>query len=572
MNSVPYPRAWRVQSRPPAAFLAAGRGVPSPIAAALHARGLKRRAQIKEYFAPTFSESQPDPFLLKDMAKAVARLLKARAINETVGIYGDYDVDGVAATALLSGLLDKLGIKHHWYLPDRETEGYGFKEKGLRALLKAGVSLIITVDCGTANEAAVALARQLGCAVIILDHHEPPLKLPKAAALVNPKRRGEKYPFRDLAATGVVFKFACAVAQKVKAVTPVWLKWQLDLVALATIADRMPLLAENRTLVKYGLMVLPKTKRLGLKSLITVSRLGGRELTATDAGFALAPRLNAAGRMDHANGALLLLLAQEAATAAALAKRLEQQNRQRQASVERMVKEITSQLEREPAPLGVIIAASPHWLKGLLGLVASKLTERYGVPSFLFQKGPVKAVASARSLPGYDVMVGIRRVRRLLIDYGGHAYAAGLTVANENFDALVKRLQADVARHGRIEAGEILIDARLKAADLTPALFEWTLKMAPFGDANPVPLFLIEGALILRHRGVGNGDKHLKFTFEIGGRPFSGIAFNGSENLAHRAFHAGASVDLVFEPLVNEWQGEKHHELRIIDLKLSRNS
>lgn len=561
-------RTWRVQRRPPAGFLAKVPALGPAFAAALFNRGLRTQKAIASFLAPAYESGLNNPWYLRDMRRAVARVLKARSAREKVAIYGDYDADGVCATLLTSELFTLVGIDHAWYLPDREKEGYGLNCAAIERFHAAGVGLIVTVDCGSGDIPEVAFANQRHIDVVVLDHHEPHTTLPKAHAVVNPKRTSQRYPFRDLSATGVVFKFAAAILEKLGPAAGIpkhWLKWQLDLVALATIADRMPLLGENRVLVTFGLKVLAKTRRPGLRALMAVAGVRGPEVTTVDVGFALAPRINAAGRMDHANTALMLLMATEAGQAQTLAEKLNSQNTQRQAIVERIVSEVEAGIA-EPRP-AVVIARSRHWPKGILGLVASKITERFQVPSFLFQAGPKFSVASGRSLPGYDIIAGIKRGAKLLKDFGGHQYAAGFTVANGNYEKVISHLKRDAAAHAKPAAEALLIDAALAERDLTPRLFEDVMRMAPFGDANPLPLFLLADVPLVSRRLVGSKGNHLQCQFFFGSRHWQGIAFRCGDR--YHAVNEGQRVDIVFEPLVNEWRGEKRCELRIIDMKPS---
>ena len=569
-------RHWRVRRAPAVSFLRRMAAVLSPaVATALYHRGLRRVSDIKAFLEPSFDDARQDFWLLPDMKKAVARLKKARQNQEKIGVFGDYDADGVSGTALLLGLMDALGLKAQHYLPDREHDGYGLKKAALKEFADSGVRMVISVDCGTSNVAEVVYANQLGLDVIILDHHEAPTKLPPAVAVVNPKRLGSRYPFRDLSGTGVAFEFAAAVEQTLRAEVKfptAWLKWQLDLVALATVADRMPLLGLNRILVTFGLKVLSKTRRPGLRALVDVCGLTNRKLTATDVGFALAPRLNAAGRMDHANLALYLLRSHDPAQAHGFAVRLQEQNQARQRLVERLVREIVSRQDLLPRTPELISAIDQSWPKGVLGIVASKLVERYQRPALVAQKGAKETVASGRSLAGYDLIAGIKRQAKLLLNFGGHTFAAGLTVGNKNYSRMIKNLEQDVLTHRAVQpdaATEMLIDAEVKPEDLKPALFKDTLKLGPFGDANPVPLFLLKGASITQRRLVGQNKNHLQFFIEAGEGIYKAMAFNGARSCPESVFKPGTKVDIVFEPMVNEWQGQEFYELRIIDLRIA---
>ncbi len=584
---------WQVKPKAPGAFFKKFPEYSSLIGQLLYNRGLKTQKQIDEFFNPDFLEDFHDPFLLKGMRKAVKRILQAIKKKEKIVIYGDYDADGVCATAILFLTLKNLGFENlDYHIPDREKENHGLNEKSVRTLAQAGAKLIITVDCASRDLAEVDLANSLGLDVIITDHHELGDKLPSVVALINPLRKGGKYPFQDLAGAAVAYKLAWALLSTKEGKSLNYLKkWLLDLVALATVADVMPLIGENRTLVKYGLAVLAQTKWLGLQELMKVaqvdaqvsqpSSIGQAPSTNLDVytlGYILGPRLNAAGRIDHANNAFQLLVTQNRKEAKELAERLNQNNLTRQNLTDKIVQEVISRLEKRMAQgenSKLIFEGSPDWPVGLIGLVAGKISDRYCRPTFIYQEKEGRIFASGRTVPQFDLIKTIEKSAHLLDNFGGHKKAAGFQTKKDNLEQ-VKKIFYQLAEEKLKEEDlvpQVNIDMELSLEDINWSNYEAIQRFAPFGQANPQPKFLAKGLEVKDARIVGNNGRHLKMELMIfdsqssRGRTFKAIGFNLGQ--WQEKLKVGDAIDMVFELIADEWNGYRDLQLKIVDLKSS---
>jgi single-stranded-DNA-specific exonuclease len=570
----------------------------------LYDRGLKTQSQIDEFFNPDYEEDLHDPFLMKGMKKGVKRIIKAIKKKEKIIVYGDYDADGVCSSVILIAALKALGAQNlAVYIPDRSKEGYGLNLKAVKDLADQGAQLIIALDCGITNFKEIELAHSLGIEVIIVDHHRCPEKLPAAKVIIDPHQSGDRYPFKDLAAAGVAFKLVQALllsrttfkGQFSEVCTQDGFeKWLLDLVALATIADMMPLLGENRTLVKYGLGVLAQTKRIGLQELMKVVRLnpmvtqpsvnGEPPLTNLDActlGYILAPRLNVASRLIHANAAYQLLITESVEEAKEIAERLDVLNRQRQQLVNEIIKQVEKRLMEKDKMEKVIFEGDPQWPVGIVGLVASKISEKYHRPTFIFNLTNNEARGSARGIPNFDIIQAISQCATWLEDFGGHPGAAGLTVLRKNLDAFKKQLSSIADQRLKDEdlIPSIEIDAQLSPEEISWQHYEQVQRFAPFGQANPTPKFLIQDLEINDLRIVGNNGKHLKIELRglslktsprmnpEGGieKKFKAIGFGLGERAEE--LKIGDKIDLVFEFIINEWNGTRDLQMKIIDFK-----
>jgi single-stranded-DNA-specific exonuclease len=480
-----------------------------------------------------------DPLLLPNLPAALDRIERALRAGEQIAVYGDYDVDGVTATAILVEAIGALGGRVRPYLPHRFSEGYGVNAAALSALHDDGVALVITVDCGISAAAEVAHANERGLDVIVLDHHAIPATLPDAVAVIDPKLDGCVYPCIELCAGALAYKLAGALAARVGGDYDA--ESHIDLAGLATICDMAPLLGENRVIARRGLAALGSTKRPGLHAL---ARAGGFDLRSTDGdlfGYRIGPRLNAAGRLDHAYVAYELLTTRDERRAHELATELERLNRTRQAETVRAIALAESLLLAEggcEAPL--IFVGHEQMPQGIVGLVASRLAERHNRPAFVFERGDELSRGSARGIPAFDVVGALQDSARLLQRHGGHHQAGGFTVANEHLPALRERLLAHA-------------EAALTGADLSPVvehdglidldaeaemLLKWRNHLGPFGVGNPEPLLLAEGLTVLDARAVGDGS-HLKLRLRGHGRAWSAIAFG----LAAYAPAPGGSID-----------------------------
>jgi single-stranded-DNA-specific exonuclease len=545
--------------------VSARHGLPPLVARLLLNRGLHRADDILAFLDPSLERLYP-PFGLADMEAAAVRLGLAVRQQEPVAIYGDYDADGVTATAVLQQFFTELGLPCFSYIPNRLTEGYGLKVGGLKELLTKS-RLVVTVDCGISDAEEVAWARDHGMEVIITDHHEVPPALPPALAVVNPKRGGGEYPFSELAGVGVALLLALAVRAELRAEG--WftrrrepnLKSYLDLVALGTAADVVPLLGENRILVRQGLKVLEASRRPGIIALKEVAGLEGKPISFRDLGFRLAPRLNAAGRLGQARCALELLLSEDLNQARVQANYLQNLNRQRQVLEEEMLQEagalVRSQgLERRP----VMILAKEGWHPGVLGIVAARLAEAYHRPVAMVSLKNGVGRGSARSIEGFHLFQGLQHCRAVLNRYGGHRAAAGFEVQGDRVAELQEKLEEALAQQLGLEPPRptLKIDALVSLSDLDPNFFRHLEALRPFGPGNPAPVFACAGVDCLGSRIVGA--KHLRVQLAQNGRVLEAIAFDMA------TLHPlNGSLEVAFSARLSHYQGRSLPELRLLD-------
>ena len=537
-------------------------GIPSLLACVLSARGVTEPEQAWKLLTPG-EEPLLDPMLLKDMDRAVLRVTRALKRGETIAVYGDYDVDGITATCLLTDCLTRLGGRVRSYIPDRLEEGYGLNEEAVLHLARQGVTLIITVDCGITAAREVEFARELGIDVVITDHHECKQAIPEAAAVVDPHRPDCPYPFKGLAGVGVALKLAMAAAGPDRA--GLVFREYADLAAVGTVADVMPMTGENRTIVQTGLAALAHPRRVGLAQLMEEAGLGDKPVTSVSIGYTLAPRINAAGRMGQADLAAELLLTRDPGRAAALAQELCALNRERQTIECEIFQECVQRLERRPQS-GVILLADEHWHQGVVGIVASRLTEKYSCPAFMVCLDQGIGKGSCRSWGGVNLFHLLTQCQDLLEGFGGHAMAAGFTVREENIPALECRLRQLVLEE---QAGEELpslldIDAAVLPQELTVEAVEALDALEPCGAGNPRPVLVLTGAHVISAAQVGRG-RHLKLRLEGRGVPLDAIFFSvdGSE----LGLTPGCRVDVAFYPQINDFRGVRSVQLQVVDLR-----
>ena len=537
-------------------------GIPSLLACVLSARGVTEPEQAWKLLTPG-EEPLLDPMLLKDMDRAVLRVGRALKTGELMAVYGDYDVDGITSTCLLTDCLTRLGGRVRSYIPDRLEEGYGLNEEAVLHLAQQGVTLIITVDCGITAAREVEFARELGIDVVITDHHECKQAIPEAAAVVDPHRPDCPYPFKGLAGVGVALKLAMAAAGPDRA--GLVFREYADLAAVGTVADVMPMTGENRTIVQTGLAALAHPRRVGLAQLMEEAGLGDKPVTSVSIGYTLAPRINAAGRMGQADLAAELLLTRDPGRAAALAQELCALNRERQTIECEIFQECVQQLERRPQS-GIILLADEHWHQGVVGIVASRLTEKYSCPAFMVCLDQGMGKGSCRSWGGVNLFHLLTQCQDLLEGFGGHAMAAGFTVREENIPALERRLRQLVLEE---RAGEELpslleIDAAVLPQELTVEAVEALDALEPCGAGNPRPVLVLTGAHVISAAQVGRG-RHLKLRLEGRGVPLDAIFFSvdGSE----LGLTPGCRVDVAFYPQINDFRGVRSVQLQVVDLR-----
>jgi len=540
-------------------------------------RGFENEKELKCFFTPDYEKDLHDPFLLNDMKKAVERILNKKTKLDKICIFGDYDADGVTGSVLLTSFLKKeLKLNVFSYIPDREEEGYGMSERAIDYLKKQNTTLIITVDCGITNVEEVFYAKKSGIDVIILDHHDVVEKIPKALAVIDPKNPQEKrYPFKELAGVGVAFKFLQAISRKSSEIKEDNLKWYLDLVAVGTVADCVPLLNENRTLVKFGLMVLAKTKRAGFRQLFQNGRIqiNESELPKTEQiAFQIAPRINAAGRMKHAKMAYNLLMEENETKANEIAKELEKENRNRQKVTADILKKMKKKLNAMKKIPKVIIKTSAEWKIGIIGLIAGRLAEEFSRPVILLQEKGDIFRGSGRSIPGFDLVGAFKKQAGLLNKYGGHNQAAGLTLSKENFFEFKESFQVEAEKKIiRKLIKTILIDIKVTLKEINAKFCEEISMLEPFGKENELPTLLLKKANIINKKRLGKDDKHLKLWIE---------GYNGTEILEGIGFGMGErtteikindKIDLIFNLEKNYWNGTRKLQLKLIDFKKSKN-
>jgi single-stranded-DNA-specific exonuclease len=560
-------KVWRTYPDRPELIreLSARHGVPPLVARVLLNRGLTGPEDVLAYLDPTLDRLHP-PFGLPDLEPAAARLGLAVRRREKVAVFGDYDADGVTATCLLRQFFRELGLECLTYIPDRLTEGYGLKIDALKQL--AGQTrLLVTVDCGVSDAEEVAWANAQGLEVIITDHHEIPPELPPALAVVNPKRAGREYPFDDLAGVGVALLLALGVRAELRVEgffeghPEPNLKSYLDLVALGTAADVVPVVGENRILARQGLKVLEKTRRPGLVALKEVAGLEGKPISFKDLGFRLAPRLNAAGRLGQARTALELLLNDDLAQARIQARYLHDLNRERQTLEEGVLRQAAALIRRaglDKRP--VMVLAKEGWHPGVLGIVAARLAEEYHRPVAMVTLKNGQGKGSARSIEGFHLFQGLNSCRSLLLKYGGHQAAAGFTVAAAKVGALQEALED--AFHQQLGAEPprpvLWVDAPVELTQLDQAFFHHLEKLRPFGPGNPEPVFACLGVECINSRVVG--ERHLRVQLAQNGCVKEIIAFD----LAARGLPPGP-LEVAVSTRLSYFNGQNYPEIRLLD-------
>ncbi|HJS29987.1 MAG TPA: single-stranded-DNA-specific exonuclease RecJ [Anaerolineales bacterium] len=530
----------------------------------LYNRGLEDPVEAGAFLEarPPFD---PDPFQLSGMETAVERIQAAIDRSERVAVYGDYDVDGLTAAALLVDCLTRLGADATPYIPNRFDEGYGLNIDALESLQQAGISLVISVDCGIRSVEEAIFARDAGLDLIISDHHHPGVEIPPALVVINPRLDGDPYPDKNLTGVGIAYKIASALSLRYgdNRVNPAG---YLDLVALGTVADVASLTGENRALVKGGLRLLSRSGRLGLASLQGVSGLRGKNIQAQDIGFVLGPRLNAAGRLESAENAYRLLVSGDIHEAGTLAQLLDDSNKDRQ-KITRETQEIVE--GRLGDGRGYIIAdADEGYHAGIVGLVASRIMNKYHRPVLLAHRGDLTTTGSCRSIPEFHIAEALDRCQDLLIRHGGHRAAAGFTVANERWDELLVRLESIAAEEldGLDLQPVLMADLEISLGAGPP--FLWALLEAmdflqPTGVDNPEPLFVSRDLTLVSARPVGKDGSHLKLTVKDGRELYDAIAFR----LGDRQLPAGTKVDLAYTLEANEYRGETSLQLNVKDIR-----
>ncbi|AHB42367.1 single-stranded-DNA-specific exonuclease RecJ [Candidatus Saccharibacteria bacterium RAAC3_TM7_1] len=535
----------------------------------LIARGLKTRSQRDAFLNPSY-DAKHDPFLLPDMKPAVERLVKAHKKQERIAIYGDYDIDGLTATTLLLDALGQFEFRHvSAFIPNRFVEGYGLTVDAIERIAADGAELIITVDCGSLSHEPIARAKELGVDVIVTDHHNVAEVQPPAEAVINPKRPNHKYPFIDLAGVGVAFKLVQALQTKLDGVPVGQEKWLLDLVALGTVCDVVTLVDENRANVFWGLKVLAKTRRPGLKALMAVSRIEPDKLTTRSLGFMLGPRMNAAGRLETAQIALDMLTTDDPMVALEKAERLDALNLARRSEQDQIYKEAIQQAEQFTED-NVLVVSAPNWNHGIVGIVAAKLLEKYKKPTFVLQEIGEESKGSARSYGDFSAADAIRASDGLITKGGGHKLAAGVTLPTKNIAAFRQRVNEFYKAQKLVNQTTLLLPKSEVVAELqhvSEVLIEFIAQLEPFGNGNEQPILRSSDLRVIHTRRMGSDSQHLKLeTQDSAGRKMQFLAFNAP---AHFFVEPGELINVWYQPDINEWQGRRSVEGRLLHLEMA---
>jgi len=564
-------RVWQVKQPQPdlCRTFAENLGISPVISQILINRGINSVDQARAFLGGTISDMH-DPFLFPGMDRAAERIVQAIQDGEKILIFGDYDVDGITSVALLIRLLHPYAPKNLFYhIPNRLEEGYGLNKPAIEKAARNGIKLIITVDCGITAAAEIALAKSLGMEVIVSDHHEPPAMLPEALALINPKIADCPYPFRDLCGAGVAFKLAMAVADKIGISNDI-LFGEIDLVALATVADMVPLFGENRIIVKAGLERIANTTNEGLKALIAVCGLGDREITAGHMAYYLAPRINAAGRLGYAQTGINLFLATEPDKALSLARKLEAENRERQAIEAELTGYACRQAEEllEKGDRRTLVLAGENWHHGVIGIAASKIVERFYRPTILIGWDGAEGRGSGRSIQGFHLYHALEKCAGHLTRFGGHESAAGLSITRDSLEQFAEEFENYA--QGCLDDSDLIpslnADVEIELEQATIELARQLTELGPFGSQNPEPILVCRNIMMVSPKGVGGNGKHLKFKAQSTNARIDGIGFGFGSRLPD--LQSQTAVDLAFALEENIWNGVSSAQVNVKDLKI----
>lgn len=575
----------------------------------LQSRGLSDPGSRDEFLSPSYEDFKHDPFLLPDMNDAIERLVAARENQDKITIYGDYDIDGLTASTVLIDAFESFGFeKVDIYIPNRFVEGYGLTIEAVEKIAATGAQLIVTVDCGSLSEKEIIRAKELGVDVIVTDHHNVAPVQPPAVAVINPKRllqdypdaydgytlRNEfrvqnvadsggrtvpdsklnipgsgLYPFLDLAGVGVAFKLVQALQTRLEGLPTGQEKWLLDLVALGTVCDVVTLVDENRANVYWGLKVMAKTRRPGLRALMAVAGVEPEKVSARSLGFGLGPRMNAAGRLETAQYALDMLRSTDKSTALRSSQRLDEMNRDRRADQDRILEEAIVQAEKyvdDP----VLVVSSPGWSHGIIGIVAAKLLEKYKKPTFVLEEMGKEAKGSARSYGDFSAADAIRAADDIITKGGGHKLAAGVTLPTKNIGAFrgrVNEFYSSLELRGQAELLLPKADAEASFGEVGETLVAQINQLEPFGNGNPQPILKSVGVKVVGLRRMGSDARHVKLDLrDLQDRTLQMLAFNAPE---HFFVEVGTLVSVWYQPDVNEWNGRRTIEGRLLHLELS---
>lgn len=551
-------------------LLAKELGVNHIISQILTNRNISDVETAKKYLSPSLKDLH-NPFFMKDMQKGVHRLIKAIYNKERIVIYGDYDADGITSVVVLTKFLRRINNKTDYYIPDRITEGYGINQAALNKMKSRDVDLIITVDCGISDYEQIEYANSIGIDTIILDHHEVPEKIPDAVAVINPHRSDCQFPFKHLAAVGIAFNFLIALRGRLRE-EGYWsnkeypnLKEYLDLVALGTIGDICPLVDENRIFSKIGLDLITHSERAGLRALKEISGLENDAIDTGKASYSIIPRINAAGRIASPNEAVQLLLTDNPEEARELARKLDAYNRKRQIMEKNILNEILNEIDniKNLDDLGPLVFASDKWHPGIIGIVASRLVDRYYRPAILISLKDGIGKGSGRSIADFNIYEGLKQCDSLLLSYGGHRFAAGISIKEEDIETFTKNL--DEIFNKDLNSADLKtltnIDAQCNLDDINYDLLIQMDMLSPFGNNNPEPILCVRNVNVASPAVVGNN--HLRMRIQGDGVSCNSIWFSKGQFINSLA---GLSVDIAFTPQINLWNGNSDIQLKLRDI------
>jgi single-stranded-DNA-specific exonuclease len=521
------------------------------------------------FFDPDFKKDLGDPFLLKNFSKAIDRIQIAIERKERIGIFADYDADGIPGAALLFRALKKIGIETTVYIPNREN-GYGLSTEGIDYLIEKKCQLIITVDLGIRNFAEAKYCKQKNIDLIITDHHTPDDKIPEAFAVINPKVTGDKYPFKELAGCGVAYKLVQGLSKYYpKELNDSFMKWNLDLVAISTVCDVVPLSGENRVLAKYGMIVLKKTKNIGLQKLIEVAGIDKENIDAYIVGFQIGPRINAPGRMDHATKSFELLVTNDEKEALELANWLDKKNNSRQEAMGECEREALMKIEKEKLLENNLVITTGNWPKGVIGPTANRLAEKINRPVILFAEEEGDFVGSARSINCINILDLLESAKEYIYKFGGHMGAAGLTVKKDHFKKMYEKIIHFA--NSKIKPNDLIkkinIDAIVDSKELKLTLYEKIKKFEPFGFGNSKPIFMLEKITFENKKLVGREEEHLSFTAKKDNNFYKSIIFNHKKEII---IVENKLYDIVFNLNLDTWNGNRKLSLNVFDYKESK--
>jgi len=557
---------WEIRPAAPAAFVEQ-LGLHPLLATLLYQRGLHEPATARAFLTADYNTGLHNPFTMRGMADAAGRIAEAIERDELMAVYGDFDVDGITAVALLTQAISAMGGRIRPYIPHRAREGYGLNNLAIGQLAADGVRLLITVDCGISNYAEVAEANRLGLDVIVTDHHHPPTTLPPALTVVNPRQPDCAYPFKGLVGVGIAFKLVQALARYGKRPANLRGRDLLDLVALGTVADMGPLYDENRVLVRAGLIALNESSRPGIQALVAAAGLTPGMIDSGAIAFALAPRLNAAGRLADARRAYELLLTTDRTKADVLATELNATNRERQSLTRQLqttAEALVSQHGRADHPL--IVIAHPSFNAGVIGLVAARLVETYHRPVVVIEQGEETSRGSARSIPGFSIIDLFDECAELFVRYGGHAAAAGFTIATPQIATLEQRLLALGRQRLSDEqlVPRLLIDAVVPLSDISWELYAALRQLEPFGQGNPQPVLMTPNVTVIDPQPTSDGS-HLRMRVRVGDTVLDAIGFHFGRFAEPLRRHS--QIDLAYQLEADEWNGQRRLRLLVRDFR-----